>query len=151
MRYTPNAMTKVQNEASRSTVSLTLSLRCFLRRDGNRWSATCPHLGIASQGRTEASAKASLEEAIDGWFETCLDMGTLDAALREAGFSPISASKPRSESESRVQIRRVRKAAEAADRSVALLQSRKQFTLERQVPAFLADALLKSESASCPA
>ena len=46
-------------------------------------------VGVASQGRTADDAKRCLQEAIELWFESCVERGTLDQALREANFRPL--------------------------------------------------------------
>ena len=48
--------------------------------------AFCPPLDVASQADSSEAALASLQEAVEGWFESCLDRGVLDQALVECGF-----------------------------------------------------------------
>lgn len=68
------------------TVEITLSLACTVKRDGrDRWVTGCPVLDIFSQGKNPQDAKRSLEEAISLWVEDCLERGTLEEALRDAG------------------------------------------------------------------
>lgn len=72
------------------TVNISFSLLCTIKQDGeHRWVAGCPTLDLFSQGETEAEAKRCLEEAIELWVESCLERGTLDIALREAGFAKV--------------------------------------------------------------
>lgn len=52
------------------------------------WVARCPEIDLATQGDTYEEAEKNLHDALDGWLSTCLAMGTLDAALKECGFSP---------------------------------------------------------------
>ena len=42
-----------------------------------------------SQARTRKRALESLREAVELWFESCIDRGVLDAALTEVGFAKI--------------------------------------------------------------
>jgi predicted RNase H-like HicB family nuclease len=70
----------------RGVVSLNIRLEADTRQDGADWIATCPALDVSSQGATKAEALASLQEAVELWFESCLQRGVLDGALREAGF-----------------------------------------------------------------
>ena len=66
------------------TIVLDVSLRAFVRREATRlWVAICPQLDVASQGSTARAAKACLQEAIELWFESCIERGVLDQALRE--------------------------------------------------------------------
>ena len=60
------------------------------------WVASCPEIDLVTQGDTFEDAEKNLRDAIDGWFGTCLEMGTLDAALKECGFSPCRIEKIKS-------------------------------------------------------
>ena len=71
------------------TVSLEVNLQAYVRREtARRWIATCPLIGVVTQGRTLADAKRCLQEAVELWFESCIERGVLDQALREANFRP---------------------------------------------------------------
>ncbi|HWS72485.1 MAG TPA: type II toxin-antitoxin system HicB family antitoxin [Thermoanaerobaculia bacterium] len=71
------------------TISLEVNLRAYVRRDtARRWIATCPLIAVASQGKTADEARTSLQEAVELWFESCIERGVLDQALREASFRP---------------------------------------------------------------
>ena len=54
--------------------------------DGERFISSCELLGVMSQGETEKVALDNLVEAIQGFLETCFEMGTLDEVLKECGF-----------------------------------------------------------------
>lgn len=76
------------------TITLEISLRAFVRRaTRSRWIAVCPSLGVASQGPDEQAAKRSLDEAVQLWFESCIERGVLDQALKEAHFLPLPPEK----------------------------------------------------------
>jgi predicted RNase H-like HicB family nuclease len=78
------------------TVSLEVSLQGYVRRDSaRRWVASCPLIGVASQASTAGEARRCLQEAVELWFESCIERGVLEQALREANFRP-SPSSPRS-------------------------------------------------------
>jgi len=69
------------------TVEITLCLICTIKQDGrNIWVTGGPALDLFSQGKTEDDAKRCLEEAISLWVEDCIERGTLEQALSEAGF-----------------------------------------------------------------
>lgn len=69
------------------SIALAVHLQGFVRRDTpRRWVATCPMVGVVSQGKTDADAKRCLQEAVELWFESCVERGVLDQALREANF-----------------------------------------------------------------
>ena len=71
------------------SIALNVHLQAFVRRDTRtRWIATCPLVGVSSQGKTAVDARRCLQEAIGLWFESCLERGVLDQALREANFRP---------------------------------------------------------------
>jgi len=72
------------------SITLQITLRAFVRRDTRyRWIAVCPRLDVASQGRNEEAAKDCLDEAVQLWFESCIERGVLDQALKEASFLPL--------------------------------------------------------------
>lgn len=63
--------------------------------------ARCPSLDIASQAETQDEALRSLQEAVEGWFEVCLEQGILREALGECGFVLASGNTAGSEFEVR--------------------------------------------------
>ncbi|HYM61439.1 MAG TPA: type II toxin-antitoxin system HicB family antitoxin [Thermoanaerobaculia bacterium] len=70
------------------TVKLEIHLRAFVRKDTRtRWIAVCPMVNVVTQGKSAADARRCLDEAVQLWFEDCIERGTLDQALRESGFS----------------------------------------------------------------
>lgn len=72
------------------TITLTITLHAFVRKETKRrWVALCPSIGVASQGIDIEDAKRSLREAIELWFESCVERGVLDQALRESNFRPL--------------------------------------------------------------
>ena len=74
------------------TIELEVNLKAYVRREtSRRWIATCPQIDVVTQGATGDQAKACLQEAVELWFESCIERGVLDRALREANFQPSSA------------------------------------------------------------
>jgi len=66
------------------TISVEVNLRAYVRREtARRWIAACPMVGVVSQGRTASDARRCLQEAVELWFESCIERGVLDQALRE--------------------------------------------------------------------
>lgn len=47
-------------------------------------------VGVVSQGKNADDARRCLQEAIELWFESCVERGVLDQALREANFRPTA-------------------------------------------------------------
>src|ERR1043166_10092900 len=75
------------------TIALQINLQAFWRREtGECCVAACPQIGVVSQGRTVREAKTCLQEAVELWFESCIERGVLERALREANFHPSSAA-----------------------------------------------------------
>ena len=81
-----------QSRTMAETIALEIKLQAFVRREtAQRCVAACPQIGVVSQGRTVREAKGCLQEAVELWFESCIERGVLDRALREANFQPSSA------------------------------------------------------------
>lgn len=77
------------------TIALEVHLQAFVRPDPRRrWVATCPMVGVVSQGKSQNDARSCLQEAVELWFESCVERGVLDQALREANFRPSSFDRP---------------------------------------------------------
>lgn len=73
------------------TITLDAKLRGFVRRDTKtRWIAACPSIGVVSQGTNADDAKRCLREAVELWFENCVERGVLDQAMRELNFRPAT-------------------------------------------------------------
>jgi len=45
---------------------------------------------VASQGKSADDAKRCLKEAVEAWFESCIERGVLDQAMRESNFRPLA-------------------------------------------------------------
>ena len=132
-----------------SSVALSVRLACYSRRDGRRWAAVCPVLDVASQGATEKAARAALQEAVELWFESCLERETLDAALREVGFRVRAQSEAVSPRAERVTVHRNTLRGKASHLGAAAsAASRHRFEIHSEVPAFVAAQLLRAESSA---
>jgi hypothetical protein len=71
---------------SQGSVTYTISLPAWLRRDGRQWIACCPSVDVLTQATTKVAARNALKEAVSAWFESCIDRGVLEEALFEVGF-----------------------------------------------------------------
>lgn len=71
---------------SPSVIKLSIKLEVCIWQDGDQWLAWCPPIDVTSQDFTKSEALASLKEAVELWFESCLDRGVLHEALTECGF-----------------------------------------------------------------
>jgi predicted RNase H-like HicB family nuclease len=114
------------------TINLEVKLRAYFRHlSRGRWSAVCPQLGVASQGANSEEAKRSLEEAVELWFESCIERGVLDQALREANFRP--------------RFQQLDPSEETADDNGEDILGQ-NFTIQVRIPAYQASVLM-AESA----
>lgn len=71
-------------------VGITFKLLASIRFDDESgvYVSSCPALGVASQGCTEAEAKDALRSAVVMFIETCYRRKTLDNILNDRGFDP---------------------------------------------------------------
>ena len=67
-------------------------LRAWFRRDGQQWIVWCPALDVMTQSRTRQGALESLREAVELWFESCIEREVLDGALKELGLAKAAQS-----------------------------------------------------------
>jgi len=72
-----------------SVVTLHLKLEVATRKDGKVWLAWCPSIDVMTQGPNKKAAIDSLREAVHLWFDSCIERGVLDRALKEAGFKKM--------------------------------------------------------------
>ena len=68
------------------SVTLSIKLEAATRQEGKVWLAWRPPLDVTTQADTKQSAIASLKQAVELWFESCIARNVLEAALLEAGF-----------------------------------------------------------------
>lgn len=71
---------------SNSVVNLSVRLESAVSHQGQDWIAVCLPLVVMTQAETKEKALKSLKEAVELWFESCIERGVLDEALTEAGF-----------------------------------------------------------------
>ena len=77
------------------SIALEVHLQAFVRPETTRrWIAACPMVGVVSQGTSDEDARRCLQEAVELWFESCVERGVLDRALREANFLPSPGHRP---------------------------------------------------------
>ena len=70
-------------------VAYSVRLEAWFRRDGPEWLVWCPAIDVMSQARTKKRALEALREAVELWFESCIERGVLDEALKEVGFTKV--------------------------------------------------------------
>jgi predicted RNase H-like HicB family nuclease len=69
-----------------SVVSLAVKLEAATKKDGDHWLARCVPLDVTTQADSKAAALHALKEAVELWFESCIERGVLEQALEESGF-----------------------------------------------------------------
>lgn len=75
-----------KQSAEGSVVAYNAKLEVRLAQDGGDWLAWCLPLDVMTQARTKSKALESIQEAVEGWFESCIERGVLEKALHEVGF-----------------------------------------------------------------
>lgn len=128
----------LRRERMIETVTVEVNLHAFIRRETRtRWVAVCPSVGVASQGETEPKARRAIQEAVQFWFESCIERGTLDRALKDANFRPVPAGTPLPEDAAQfVSVNRKKLPDDAEDvRGTA-------FDIHVAIPAYQAAAFL---------
>ncbi len=71
-----------------------ITLLIQLKRDGRQWIARCPAISVATQSPTKKRVMKAIREAVEGWFEYCIEEGVLEKALEEAGFKEFLFASP---------------------------------------------------------
>jgi predicted RNase H-like HicB family nuclease len=121
------------------TITLDINLRAFVRRETKaRWVAVCPRIDVASQGKTAAEAKSFLRQAVELWFESCVERGVLDKAMREANFRPLPSGEAIPAESEHVLVNR----AVAPDEDVL----GDLFPIRIEIPAYQAASILASHA-----
>ncbi|MBI4202786.1 MAG: type II toxin-antitoxin system HicB family antitoxin [Chloroflexi bacterium] len=64
----------------------TIEFRAEVFKEGKTYVALCPELNVSSFGPTLTRAKTALREAVSAFAEGCLELGTLEEVMEEAGF-----------------------------------------------------------------
>jgi predicted RNase H-like HicB family nuclease len=71
---------------SGSVLALSIKLEAATRQEGDAWLAWCLPIDVTTQAETKQRALASLKQAVELWFESCIARNVLEEALLEAGF-----------------------------------------------------------------
>lgn len=135
--------TQIFGVPQQSEITLKLKLQVAIRQDGEDWIANCVPLDIATQESSRDGAIEAIKEAIDAWFESCIERNMLDEALQEAGFLKASTLKSPPEDASFVQVSCVPK---EENQTINEVESR---YVEVTVPAYTAAARTLESYAIC--
>ena len=74
-------------------LEVSFKLPVVTHKKTNHVVSECPVLDVHSQGPNEDVAISNLLEALQLFFETCFEMGTLEEVLKDCGFSTLSRKK----------------------------------------------------------
>jgi predicted RNase H-like HicB family nuclease len=114
-----------------SVVTLGIRLEAVTRQEGDAWLAWCPPLDVMTQANTKSKAIASLQQAVELWFESCITRNVLDQALHEAGFHKLDPAETPSTSASVVRVHEPKT-------TPAHAFSAKRDYIEVSIPAYIA-------------
>jgi predicted RNase H-like HicB family nuclease len=75
-------------------VTFNVKLPALVKKEkhGRIYISSCPVLDVFSQGESRQKALDNLREALQLFFVSCFERGTLDAVLKSAGFRAIGKS-----------------------------------------------------------
>ncbi len=68
------------------------SLPVTIFREGKAFVAYTPALDLSTAGKTEAQARRMFVEAVELFFEELIEMGTVESALKELGWTKTKGS-----------------------------------------------------------
>lgn len=71
------------------TIEININLRVNVVQKEGYFLASCDQLDVHAEGDTEAEAMHHIQDALQGFLECCIEMGTLDTVMRDAGFNRI--------------------------------------------------------------
>lgn len=131
------------------TVSYGVKLDAWLRRDGREWLAWCPSIDVTTQAGTRKKVLESLREAVQLWFESCIERNVLDSALREAGFEEVSEDEELLEGSNVIKIQRLTPDMPAPELRFSLDHRKGNSFIEGVIPAYLAAHQLGNSSRAC--
>jgi len=64
-------------------LAFNIKLKTRIYRDGPRYIARCPVVGVITQGNTEEEVKRNLEEALQLFFDSCSEKGVLGLEVKQ--------------------------------------------------------------------
>lgn len=122
-----------------------LGLKTWHRRDDGACIAWYPGINVLSQADTENGAMDALREAVELWFESCVERGVLAEALQEVGIMGPSLDEPIPAAAGSISICQTPPVGSGAGRhglSITLGEDRRTDCIEARIPAhFLADRI----------
>lgn len=71
-----------------------LQLTAIIEREGDGYVATCPEVGVVSQGNTVEAARLNLLEAVEGFFEAASPSEIRHRLKKQTYVMPIMPTAP---------------------------------------------------------
>jgi predicted RNase H-like HicB family nuclease len=75
-------------------VKKTLQLTAIIEREDDTYVATCPEVGVVSQGDTIEAARYNLLEAVEGFFEAASPSEIKRRSKKETYIMPLMSAAP---------------------------------------------------------
>ena len=72
----------------RALLNFELKVPAEVYKGPTAFIARCPIFDVSSQGKTPVEAKKNLVDALTLFVTTCFERGTLDAVMKELGYTP---------------------------------------------------------------
>lgn len=126
-----------------------IRLKTWFRRDGGTWIAWCRAINVLSQAETKQGAVEAIREAVELWFESCVERGVLVEALGEVGFVKASPADTIPDDVDSVTIRNTTSPDTVANRhglAFKVGKGRDRDCIEAIIPAHLLAARLGEDS-----
>lgn len=115
-----------------------VGLKTWHRRDEGTCIAWCPGIDVLSQAETQQGAMEALREAVELWFESCIERGVLAQALREVGIDGQSRSETTPRNAGLISTHKAAPLnCDAASLSVTLGDGRDSDCIEARIPMHL--------------
>lgn len=115
-------------EIESDVVSYKVRLQAWFRREGRDWLAWCPAIDVMTQARTKSSAAVNLREAVQLWFESCIDRKVLGDALSEVGFTLVPSGESNDSANSIKVVHRRRPVSKSTRRDLVSAAGRKRIS-----------------------
>lgn len=136
-------------ENNTEIISYSVRLDTWLRRDGRAWLTWCPSIDVRTQARTKKGALEALREAVQLWFESCIERGVLDAALKEVGFEKVPPGEEVLSGSNFIQIQRLSPETETPELHFSLDHRKGSSFIEGVIPAYMAAQQLGDSARAC--
>lgn len=72
--------------SSMPMIQFRMKIPAQVKREGNWFISSSPHLDVYSQGKTERESLENLIEALQLFLESCFERGVLEQVLKDCGF-----------------------------------------------------------------